>query len=771
MKGRIFMVRSTPLLLAGTALAVVAGPAFAQDASPPAAAAAEAAPAPANAGDIVVTATRRAERLQDVPIAVSALGSKQIESRKIDNFAAITRIAPGPTFVPVKGTSVITVQIRGQASTNDATGLENPVAVYIDDLYYGSLASFDANLFDVGQIAVLRGPQGTTFGRNAVGGALQITSNPAVIGETSGKITVTGLRFDGGQTGIESDGYVNLPISDNAAFRLAYSVKNDDGYQKNLMTGHDLADNRVASVRGSLTWEPTDRLRVQASASYTNRWGRGDGPVAYGPGAIAAAVRAATGGDLHKTLLDDDGRTRRKIFAGLVRLEYRTDIGTISSITGYRSLKASLNEDADGGPLPSNFPSLNTNDEKQVSQEFRFTSNWGGRFSLLAGVYASYEDLAHAIGFGFNGTLSQTYLSVLTKGLYLQQTVDSGIKNRSIGPYIEGKYKITDTLSFTAGLRYSYERKSGYVSHVGSSPFYGAPYYQKLPGPNSGTDHWDAFTPRFILNYTPERDMMFYASVSKGFQGGGWVMTKTNAAAAQIPLAAMTTWSYEIGTKSSFFDHLLTTNIAAFLADTSNLQVRSLVQGVLNDTNAGKQRVKGVEVEAVLRPVRGLSLGVNYAYTDSYYSKFEGCAVGVSCTGNKTPFVSKNDFTFLIDYDHELANGGTLAFHFDDQFASPYQLAPNNLQKIAVPLTRRRNVANASLTYTPPGGRFDIRLWARNLFDKQYISNGLNYNFYLASPSEVSAAGGLSGIDVERLTVAPPRTIGITATMRFGKSS
>lgn len=751
------------------ALALVAGAASAQTVESPAAGAPAEAQAPP-AGDIIVTATRRAERLQTVPIAVSAVSSAQIESRRIDNFATITKIAPGATFVPVKGTSLITVQIRGQASINDATGLENPVAVYIDDLYYGTLASFDSNLFDVSQIAVLRGPQGTTFGRNAVAGALQITNNPAVIGETSGRISVTGMRIENGQGGAESDGYINLPIASNAAFRLAYSVKDDGGYQKNLYTGHYLSDNRVGSVRGSVAWEPTDKLRINASVAYTHRGGHGDGYVPYGAGAIAAQVRTASGGNLHETMLDDDGLTRRDIFAALVRAELETDAGTIASITGYRSLKARNNDDGDGTLLPLNFPSTNTNDEKQISQEFRFTSGWGGPLSLIAGVYASYEDLNHLIAFGFNGTYAQSYLSVLTGGAYLVQTAESGIKNRSIGPYVEGKYKFTDNLSLTAGLRYAYERKSGFVSHVGSSPFYGGAYYQTLPGPDNKTDSWSSFTPRFILNYTPAHDVLFYASVSKGFQGGGWTMVKKTALDAENPLKAQTTWSYEIGTKATLFDRLLTVNLAAFRADTSDLQVRSLVGGVLNDSNAGQQRVEGVETEITLRPAHGVSLGVNYAYLDSRYRSFPGCAAGgVDCTGNQTPFVSKNDLTLLADVEHTFANDAKLAFHFDTQFASPYQLVATNAQQSTVPMTKRNNVANASLTYTFPGGAFDVRLWARNLFDKQYISNALAYNFYLMSPAEVSAAGGLGKSDAQRLTVAPSRVVGLTATMRFGK--
>jgi iron complex outermembrane recepter protein len=754
------------LLSGGSALATLS-PALAQTAAPELAAPA----AQSAVGDIVVTATRRAQRMQDVPIAVSALGEKQIQSRKIDNFTEVVKIAPGPTFVPVKGTSVITVQIRGQGTINDSPGLESPVGVYIDDIYYGTLASFDANLYDVSQVSVLRGPQGTTFGRNAVGGALQVTSNLPEIGKTSGRITMTGLSYAGGRPGIESDGFVNVPLTNTLAGRIAYSIKSDEGYQHNLVTGSNLADNRVAAVRGSLRWQPNDSWDIIASGSYLKRRGYGDGPTIVGDGAVAAAVDSRSGGNLHKVMLDDDGYTRRTIWTGLLNIGYDTSIGKINSITGWRSLKSRLAEDADGGPNPVNFPSVNTNDEWQISEELRFTSDFGGPFSLVGGLYFGYENLNHSISFGFDGRDPSLYFSVLNQGLYTPGQIFEGqIENRSLGPYIEGKYQLTRKLAFTAGLRYSYERKTGYTQHIGSSPFQGGAYYQALPGDDNATDSWQAFTPRFIVEYKPFTHNMVYASASRGFQGGGWSFNVRTPAAAATPLKAQTTWSYEIGTKTDLFDRFATLNVAAFLADTSNLQVRSQVNGVFQDSNAGKLRAKGVEVEATIRPTRDLSLGANYAYTDAFYKKFVGCtATGTDCTGNQAPYAPKHDLTLLADYTLTLANGGQIALHGDTKFASAYELTPTGGGQAAVPLTKRKNVASASISYTTPGGGIDVRIWGRNLFNKQYVTNGLAYNFYHVTTSEVAAAGGLGNLDVERVTVAPPRVIGITLSARFGK--
>jgi iron complex outermembrane receptor protein len=723
------------------------------------------------AGDIIVTATRRSERLQNVPIAVSALGEEQIQARKVDNFAEIVKIAPGPTFVPVKGTSVVTVQIRGQGTINDSPGLESPVGVYIDDIFYGTLASFDANLYDVSQVSILRGPQGTTFGRNAVGGALVVTNNMAEIGVSSGRATLTGVTYKGGRGGLEADGFINVPISETLAGRFAYSVKSVGGYQHNLITDNYLANNKVSSYRASVRWRPNEKWNIVASGSYLRRVGSGDGPTIVGDGALAASVQERTNGNLHKVLLDDDGFTRRTIGTALLNASYETAIGQISSITGYRYLKSRLAEDADGGPNPVNFPSLNTNDEWQVSQEFRFTSDLGGPFDFVAGAYFGYEDLNHKITFGFDGRDPNLFFSVLNAGRYTPgQTFEGQIENRSFGPYAEGKYKFTDKLSLTAGLRYSYERKTGYTQHIGSSPFQGGPYFQQLPANDDAVDSWKGWTPRVIAEYHPFRGSLFYASASRGFQGGGWSFNVRTPLAAATPLRAQTTWSYEVGTKTDLFNRALTINIAAFHADTANLQVRSQVDGVFQDSNAGKLRSRGVEVEAVVRPTSNLSIGANYAYTDAFYASFVGCtAAGLNCTGNQAPFTPKHDFTALLDYTADLASGASVIFHFDTKFASPFQVTSTGLGQPAVRLTERKNVANTSLTFKPAAADWDIRVWARNLFDKQYATNGLQYNFYHVSRAEVAAAGGLGNLDVERITVGAPRTIGATLTIRYGK--
>lgn len=748
------------------ALGAVAG-LFAQNAvaqasaAPPAAAAsAPAAAANPETQEVIVTATRRAQRLRDVPIAISAVSGLEVEARRLSNFVDVVDITPGPTFVPVKGSATSSVQIRGRSSTNDATTLQNPVGIYIDDIYYGSLASFDSDFFDVQQIAVLRGPQGTTFGRNAVGGAVQVTSNVARLGERSGSVSLTGLKFQGGESGVESTGYANMPLGTDMAARIAYSVKDVGGYQRNLVTGHYVSDNRINSLKGSLTYAPATDLTVTGLASYSRRNNKGDGPRIIGMGWVAAAEAAASS-SFHDVMIDDEGRVEREISSALLKVEKKTGLGTFTTLLGYRHLNASFAEDSDGGPMPVNFPSINLNRETQYSLEFRLVSPSDQQFEYVTGLYIGHEDLFHSILFNFDGRLANTRLATFTGGTLQTQLVSGSGTAISAGPYFEGKWKFNDQWALTGGLRYVYDNKKGVTEHVGTSAFYGGPYVANLPSTT-----WTAWTPRVILEFKPTKNLLFYGSASSGYQGGGWVLTAPTVAKATTPLEPEKTRSYELGTKSTFFGGALAANAAVYQANTKNLQVRSLVNAVLTDTNAGEAEVKGLELELALRPMRGLGFGLNYAYTDARYKSFPGCAAGnVSCTGKQLPFTPKNDVTLFADWTMRLGSGASLTWHVDTKFADAYQLVATNAQQIAVPYTKRRGVTNASLTYARDDADWDVRVWSRNLTNRTYATNGLNYYFYNMTVAEAVAAGAAA--DSERLTIAPPRSVGVTFTYHF----
>lgn len=742
-------------LLAGAGL--MATPALAQ----PAATAAQIAAKPAAANEaaqvteVIVTATRREEALSKVPVAVTALSGEQVKSQHVNNFADVPALVPGATFVSTKGQSTANVQLRGQATGNDAPALELPVAIFMDDIYYGTLASFDADFFDIQQLAILRGPQGTTFGRNVVGGALQITSNKPKLGDQFGEVNVTVDTYGRhDSSGFESQGFVNLPINDQAAARIAYSVKNVDGYMYNVVTGHNLSDQQSYAIRPSVLWQVNEDLRLTALLQYNHENMYASGYRFFGAGSLVANQHAISNNPWD-TFHDEDGQTRRDIVATQLRADWDQSFGTVTSLTSYRTLDSFYKDDGDNSPLALNKPSINRSKEFQFSQELRLTSPAGKRLEYIAGLYYSFENLKKAITFGFNGTIPQSRLSILTGGARQDAVVTGDAHVLSFAPYAEAKFHVTDQLALTLGGRYTIEKKNGYTNHNARTVFYGAPFDVEF-------DHkWTKFTPRAILEFTPHDGMMFYASASTGFKGGGWSLTSTNPAAAVIPLAPEESTSYEVGSKLKLFDSRLTFNAAAYRAKTKNVQVRTLVNGVLNDTNAGGILVKGIEVETVAAPIDGLTVGINYAYTDAVYSSFTGCtATGVDCSGNPVPFVPKNDLKVFANYTFDIG-AGSLTLHADDQWASSFQVSPTRAQPIGVAHTARKDFLNLSATYEPEKGSWRLQLWAKNVLDRWSMPAPANYNFYFLTPTESAA------LEVDRGIINPPRQVGLTFSYRF----
>ena len=738
-------------LIAGAGLLTTPG--LAAAAATPAAS-----PASTEVQEVIVTATRREEALRNVPVAVTAISGEQAKDSHIGNFGDLPALVPGATFIATKGQSTANVQIRGQATTNDAPALELPVAIFMDDIYYGTLASFDADFYDLAQIAILRGPQGTTFGRNVVGGALQITSQKPQLGVSDGEVNLTIKEFTPHQTaGFEGQGYFNVPLGEKLAARLAYSVKDVDGYMHNYVTGHDLSDQKSFSIRPSLKYQPTDDLTITSFLNYSHENEYASGYTFFGQGSLVAASKAISSSPW-ASFQDVDGVNRRDIYAGQVKADWERGFGTITAITSYRTLKAYYQDDGDNNPLPANNNSINASREFQFSEELRLTSPGGKRLEYVAGLYYSFENLKKSISFGFNGTIPNLFLGSLTKGTLQNETVTGDAHVVSVAPYAEAKFHVTDQVALTVGGRYTVEDKSGYTHHLNGSVFYGAPFDVQF-------DHsWSSFTPRAILEYKPHDGLLFYGSASTGFKGGGWSLTSTSPAAAVIPLQPEKSTSYELGAKAQFFERRLSVNIAAYQADTKNLQVRSLVGPVLTDTNAGQQRVKGIEIETVATPIPGSQIGFNYAYTDAIYSAFKGCAAGgVDCTGKKVPFVPENDLTVFAQYRWDLANSGALTVHVDDAWADKFQVGPTNGQQIAVPFTEKKGILNASLTYEPPNAKWKVQVWGKNLTNQWYLAAPSNYYFYFLTVAEFAAGAR----EVDRGTVNPPRQLGATVTYKF----
>ena len=530
------------------------------------------------------------------------------------------------------------------------------------------------------------------------------------------------------------------------------------GHTHNFLSGHNLSNNQSIGLRPSFLWEPSDKLKISAFVDYEHENDYSSGYHAFGQGSVIAGDNAISSSPW-ASFENTDGSNRRTSVAAQFRADLEESYGTLTSISSYRRLDATYIDDGDSGPLLENNDSQNLSKEFEYSEELRLTSPSGQKLEYVAGLYYSYENLFKAITLGFNGTILSQYLSVLTHGLLDDQTVEQDDHTQSIAPYGEAKYHFTDQLALTVGARYTVEQKNGFTQHLGATtPFYGAAYF--LPWSHS----WSAFTPRVIGEYTPTHSLLFYGSVSTGFQGGGFSYTPATIAAAAIPLKPETTTSYEVGAKVHLFDNRLTINADGYWADTKNLQVRSLQGATYTLTNAALETVRGIEVESSFIPFHNAQIGLNYAYTDAFYASFPGCTSGgANCTGNYVPGNAPNDVKLLLDYRWDLGESGTIAAHLDDEWASKVQVnVLNSADQFGGLHSAKNGILNGSLTYAPINGQWKLELWGKNLTN-QWVEQGGNYYFYFLTVAEFTAGDRFA----ERGTVSPPRQFGATLSYKF----
>ncbi|HYE45903.1 MAG TPA: TonB-dependent receptor [Caulobacter sp.] len=740
------MSRKRGMVCGGALVALLAG------AAAPALAAEPGPEAEGEVSEVIVTATKREEALSKVPVAVSAMSGEQIQEQRVTNFENLSATLPGPTFVPISGASGSQMQMRGLYASDDSPAFDTPVGVFIDDIYYGSVASFYPDFFDVAQIAVLRGPQGTTFGRNTVGGALQITSNKPNFDGFSGETSLVVRNFNG----LEGSGFFNAAFNDVAAGRFAFGFKNVDGSQHNVTNNTDVNDKKVWSARGSLLLRPSDSVEVLGSLTYTHEDSRGDGPVLYGQGSLVASLRAIST-DPHDTFIDDDGSTRKNVYNAFVRVDWDNPLGTFTSITGYRKLTASYVEDIDGSPFPIAPNKIDHNRESQVSQEFRLTSPDDQTIEWIAGIYLLKQETFRSETYTFGG-LGPWRINTLTGGVAQRPTISGDIETVSYAPFAEVKWNITDQWALTVGARYTHDEKKNRTIHDVASIFFG-------PAKDvSAEESWDAWTPRAIVSFTPNDDLFFYASASTGFKSGGYNYAAPTVAQAATPLLPEENVTYEVGAKTFFFDRDLSVNLALYQSNTKDLQVRSLVGAALVSTNAGEAETKGAELEVLVHPFEGATLGLNYAYTEAKYASFKNCAAGgLDCTGNDIPFTPRNALTLTAQYRWEMEGGASLTGRLEGRWASAYELTPQNTLFLVRDKTARKDWINAFLTYEPADGDWKVQAWGRNLLDNTAVTFGTNYSFYLLTQAEF-----LSGLnEVDRTSVTEGRTYGVTLTYRF----
>lgn len=630
---------------------------------------------PARDGEIIVTAQRREQKLQDVPVAVTAIGGPALEQARITSITDLQTATPGLATNTANrpGTST-QITVRGVGTAGNDPGLEAAVGFSVDGVYRARSGAGLGDFVDVESVEVLRGPQGTLFGKNTTAGAIQVTTRKPDLDDFGGFVEGT----VGNYNLVRLRGAVNVPLSqDKIAMRISAGYNKRDGFIKDPLNDAAYNDRDRFTIAGKLRFKLGESVEALLAADYSEadesccqpvRYSNGQTAGANSPYIAFLAARAALHNNTYP--VNPDYTTRITSVNGPianankdrgVSLTVNADFGgaTLTSVTSYRKFTDNEDNDVDfsGAAIVNQKIDFGL---RVFSQELRLQGQaFDNRLDWLIGGYFSSEkiDYHESIRNGVDADAYFTFLSASLAGLY--PTMDDAYgtfatqRNKSYALFTHNIFEITDGLHLTAGLRWTKEDKSAI-----SAPYYNGPT-RLLPraaiapvgapaNPYALSRHEDAFSGTAVLDYKWTPDIMTYASYSHGFKAGGFALGRDgagpvysrNAACSAsgnivqtVPglgniyrcdvkdpnLKAETVDSYEIGLRSQFFDRRLTFNLTLFNSDYKNLQLNTFSGTGFFLSNAGTARSRGVEVEAGVRIADGVRIGGNVTYLDAKY--------------------------------------------------------------------------------------------------------------------------------------------------------
>jgi iron complex outermembrane receptor protein len=753
-------------------------------------------PAQQGEADLVVTARRRSESIQQVPIAISVIGGQALAETGAYNVGRLTQLQPSLQFYSTNPRNSA-ANIRGLGApfglTND--GIEQGVGIYVDQVYYSRIASASFDFTDTERIEVLRGPQGTLYGKNTTAGAINIiTRRPSFSPEARVELSLGNFEF------VQAKASLSGPlVDDRVALRLSSSVTSRRGtiYNVRQREWQNSQDNQ--SVRGQLLWRAADNLDLILSGDYNRqdpnccvqyyaRVGVTQRPANRQYAALAAAQGyAVPSTDAFDRLTDVDSDLRAKQELGGLSLLAEWDLGpgTLTSVTAYRFWDWKPSNDRDFIGLPVTTVSANPSQQEQWSQELRYGSNGRNTLDYVIGLFAFHQTIdtqglqvqgPAASAFLLNPTSAGGRDPATLNGLTARNTI--GFSNTSAALFGKLTWHAGDRLSVSPGLRLNYDRKKGSYDSVVTN---GAGS-TVLTADQRGVLAPQSYRPRFsqwnlsgdlTLAYDFSDDVHGYATYARSYKSGGINLSGLPLDAANNPILSVASVSpekvnhFEFGLKTQFLDRRATVNLAAFWTEIGNYQatVTNNQVGVLRGylANAGKVRTRGVEIDSAFRPTSRLNLYANAAYTDAEYARFVDAPCPPELTGGANsppncdisgqvlPGVSKWAASWGAEYGLPARLGdvdGQFYLGYDASYRSRFSSNPS---PSIYTFVGGYSLHNFRLGYKADGS-WNIFGWVRNAFDARYFD-------VLATQS------GSTGLIVGQ--PGDPRTFGVTVSRAF----
>lgn len=687
------------------------------------AATAAAAPAAANTelNTVTVTAQRRSESAQAVPIAMTALSAKTLDVYRVQGLQDVARLTPG-LLVSAFSQNNPTIAIRGISNTFSQIGVNKPVGVVVDDVFIprNSAASFE--LFDLESIAVLKGPQGTLFGRNVTGGAIVITTRAPDPAAFAADAEVVAGNFGEKQV----KGTVNVPVGDNAAIKLSTSLRQRDGTGVDRLTGRaqDDIDSKNVRLQAFLRVDPS------LAATFSADYGTDDNG-----GRTLSSDTLGSDGNIRTSELGVDQRFSRFISGVSAKLVKRLDAGELTSITAYRKSESAEDYSGVGASylfLTSGAQSI-THDADQIgtfSQELRYASpKWTGG-DVVAGLYLADE----------NGTrqLGTRGLTAITGALASSTLADQKVDTRSYAVFADGVLRLPAAVDVTLGGRYTRDTKS--ASLVRTDLVHPASTFAVA----DLSDTWSEFTPRTVLSWTPRPGLMAYASAARGFTSGGYNADASSAVAFRTAFSPETVNNFELGMKSQWLQNRLRANVSVFRMKYRDKQelVNNTLTGILAIVNAGKATISGSELELAYKAASWLDLSANAAYLDGTYDRF---VVGtINYSGNPLSNAPRRQAGTAANISFPVSFGflvGAASYSWKDSYNTGAANDPN----LQLP---GYGLANVSAGIEAPDRSWRLLAWVKNTNDTHYL---------LTRSTQVVRAS----------YAGEPRTFGVSLTAHF----
>jgi iron complex outermembrane receptor protein len=699
--------------------------------------------------EIVVTAQRRVESAQNVGIAMSVIPGLSLSEKSISYVNDLQNAVPNLQVEPAFGSSQPQFRLRGVGFIDYTSNNTSPVGVSLDGVAFALPIQTQGQLFDIDRVEVLRGPQGTLYGRNTTGGEINFISNRPTADPHAG----FSLEY-GSHNQLNAEGFVSGGIAEGLMGRLAVATEQGGAWQRDRVTGQSLGDRDKIAVRGQLQWDPTEavdfRLGLHGAQDKSDEQGLyllrpftpGSGP----PAIPADTSRYATGWALNPTfakLIGINANSKPGLDNSNDGLDLTADIdfggAKLTSITAYNKLIRREYADWDATQFDDSDEYLNS-DLNVFSQELRLARN-NGRFGWVAGVFYSHEDL------------HENFYSDLTDRLGgIAVTTYEQVAN-SVGVFAQGNYQFTDTLKATLGVREDHESRELIGLNTAFLP--GAP--SLTGGALGGSITSNLPSGKAELDFKPVSSTLLYASISRGVKSGGFTAHNTVTAPAADPFEPEKLTAFEIGAKSDL-TRALRVNSSVFYYRYKDQQILGKVFDDASQSFIGRfvnanSRISGGEVDLEWRPLAGISISQYAGFAEGYYTSklldvpLNPALPPVDYNGRPESF-PKWSYGGDVSYTLNLGAFSVTAesnYSFHDTYSQFFLLGSNDF---TIP---KYWLANANLSLAPASGApWTVSLWGRNIFDKSY---DLTRNFFLPS-SEVAAAG-------------EPTTIGIRLSYKY----